>query len=584
MIQFIALCIHQISRVLLCLASIAWLLTTHDAHAEGSPRIRVRGSATITARASQDQGDLLLSGSLVDDANEPLDGKTITVHVTRDSDAGESADAAVDESPDVTLLTDEGGRFSLRTKLPRDRYTAHLAWAGGTFFDEATHELAFDLSRESLVLRFDPVPHVLELDEPRTIIEVLASVHDGATLSRPKVGTRIRLTNERGDEIGTAPTDETGRARFQVESVTTGAPGKGELHASLVGDEASSVVETVNVERRAKVSLHVPAVERGELLRAMVPDDGIPIAVDVTSIAGPVPEGAVEAHIGNALIGAAPVERGQAQPTLTFAAQSKEVHVNLRYVPNAPFYEPAEPYAFVLPLRSPSLFAKAPILLAGLAVLAFFFGGRVAAKRTRSAPMESMESDEKPTVDGLPRIEVVHRAAHGEAGLCGKVRDAHDETPIAHARVWIERGSFEGTTILARAETDERGRFRLDVEGPFAGDERIVAEAPLHARLEQPAPHAGELSIALVSRRRALLSRMVTWARSMGVPFDTKPEPTPGHIRRAAADNPETARWAEAVEHAAFGRAVVDAAAEARVDALSPEEKRTTEYIRKDGE
>jgi hypothetical protein len=83
-------------------------------------------------------------------------------------------------------------------------------------------------------------------------------------------------------------------------------------------------------------------------------------------------------------------------------------------------------------------------------------------------------------------------------------------------------------------------------------------------------PEAGELDVALVLRKRALLDRLVAWARRRGLPFDARPEPTPGHVRRAAAGEFTVARWADAVERAAFGGQVVDAHAEKEVERLAP--------------
>ena len=47
---------------------------------------------------------------------------------------------------------------------------------------------------------------------------------------------------------------------------------------------------------------------------------------------------------------------------------------------------------------------------------------------------------------------------------------------------------------------------------------------------------------ALVLRKRALLDRLVEWARRRGLPYDARPEPTPGHVRRAAAGEFTVAR------------------------------------------
>jgi hypothetical protein len=288
---------------------------------------------------------------------------------------------------------------------------------------------------------------------------------------------------------------------------------------------------------------------------------------------GPVGEGGVEARIGDVVVGAAPVERGIARLTLTFTAQGTDALVRLRYVPSAPWYEPLGEPTVKVPIRGPGLAAKAPILLAGLAVLAFFLIGRVASKGNKPEP-EPAKVDVDAKV-GKPRLDVVRPAARGEVGWRGRVVDAHEGTPVRGARVWVERGTFEGRSVLASVSTDDHGAFVLPEIAGVVGDEQIAVEAPLHARLVQPLPGAGELSIALVLRRRALLVRLVGWARKRGRPFDVKPEPTPGHVRRAAADDFQTARWADAVERAVFGGEEVDARVEREIERMVPPDPRT---------
>jgi hypothetical protein len=145
---------------------------------------------------------------------------------------------------------------------------------------------------------------------------------------------------------------------------------------------------------------------------------------------------------------------------------------------------------------------------------------------------------------------------------------------VSSARVWVDRGTFDGRSILASVGTDPDGSFVLPPISGLVGDEQMAVEAPLHARLVQPLPPAGELSIALVLRRRALLARLVGWARKRGRPFDVKPEPTPGHIRRAAAEDFQTARWADAVVKAVFGGGDVDARMEREIERMVPVEAR----------
>ena len=569
------------------------------AHAQ-SIKIRVKGNAKILAHAARDLGsagndglvDLVLAGSLADDAGEPLAGQSVRIKVSRESDprdgqvstgirAARSCDRGTDprptayavrvegpsDAPEVVTVTDESGRFCFRARLVPDRHRAHLSWPGQNLVDGIASDIAFDLSRQTLRLRFDPPPKIVALDNARTNLEAAAFVDD-ESLSHPQARLELALTNEKNEELGRASTDGFGRARYSVESSRLGPPGRGEIRVSFAGDrDTAFATQVADVERRVKVTLRVPAIEKGEL-QPQVPEDGIPLLVDVGSVAGPVAEGAVEARIGETVVGAAPVERGIAPVTITFTAPGTEANVRLRYVPNAPWFEPLGEPIVRVPIRGPGLLSKAPILLAGLAVLVFFLIGRVASKGTKIEPAPAKV--EPAATVGKARVEVLRAAARGETGWRGTVVDAHDGTPVRGARLWIERGTFEGRQVLASVGADPRGRFVLEDIGKPVGGEQLACEAPLHSRLVQPLPAPGDLSIAVVLRRRALLQRLVAWAKRKGRPFDLKPEPTPGHVRKAAADDFQTARWADAIERAVYGDGEVDARTEGEIDRMAP--------------
>jgi hypothetical protein len=471
----------------------------------------------------------------------------------------------------VLLVTDEDGRFCFRTKLDPDRYAAELAWKGKALVEPVTLRLSFDASRQALALRFDPTPRVVPLDFPRASFEVVALLDENG---RPTVapGMPITLATEAGTALGTETTDRYGRARFAVDTAMLGPPGRGELRAAFAGNaDVAFSAQAAEIERHVKVLVRMPAAERGELERR-VPDDGIPLTVDVTSAVGLVSEGAVEARLDDVVVGAAPVERGIARVTLTFAGRGDEAPVRFRYVPVSPWYEPIGETTIRVPIRGPGLLAKAPVLVAGLAVLAVFLLGRLtsSARKTRPEP-EPRSADLAP--EGKPAIELLRPADRGDKGWSGRVLDAHDGTPVAAARVWIERGTFDGRASLVSVSTDAHGRFVLpEPAGPpgLVGGEQLAAESRLHARHLQTLPGPGELSISLVLRRRALLARLVAWSRRAGAPFDLKPEPTPGHVKRAAGPDFQTARWADEVERAVFGGGELDARAESEIDRLAP--------------
>jgi hypothetical protein len=212
--------------------------------------------------------------------------------------------------------------------------------------------------------------------------------------------------------------------------------------------------------------------------------------------------------------------------------------------------------------RSP--LRQAWILAAGLAVAACFVVMRV----QRARAMAVIPPRPRPVSRGEAKLDVVRVAGEGE-GWKGRVTDADDGSPIAAARVTIERPAFGRAEVLGSAVADEDGAFELPLVSYRLGDE-LSFESPFHVGLRRPLPAPGELDAQLIQRRRALLGRMVAWARLRGRPFDARPEPTPGHVRRAAGGSFDVVRWADAVERAAFAGEPVDARLEAEIDRLAP--------------
>ncbi|HZO13524.1 MAG TPA: carboxypeptidase regulatory-like domain-containing protein, partial [Polyangiaceae bacterium] len=123
-------------------------------------------------------------------------------------------------------------------------------------------------------------------------------------------------------------------------------------------------------------------------------------------------------------------------------------------------------------------------------------------------------------------------------------------------RIVVRAPTLEGDGVVLSTESDERGRFAFELDKrPEAAE--LCATSRSHSEERRPLPPAGTLRIALVTRRRAVLRRLVSWARVRGVPYDQAPEPTPGHVR-GVADRDEVRTWASGVEHAAFGPDEVD--------------------------
>jgi len=149
------------------------------------------------------------------------------------------------------------------------------------------------------------------------------------------------------------------------------------------------------------------------------------------------------------------------------------------------------------------------------------------------------------------------------------VIDAHERVAVAGARLAVHRPGFSGSEVLAQTAADAAGEFHLPPVDIKPGD-RWVVTASLHATLRQAVPGHGTLQVAMVLRRRALVASLVSWARARGGRFGAFSEPTPAQVRSAATDDPQIARWAEAIERVAFGPSAVDAQAVSEVNRLAP--------------
>ncbi|WP_394827181.1 hypothetical protein [Pendulispora albinea] len=579
-------------------------------------RVRVHGAAKIDARAARSNGALLLSGTLKDDLGQALAGESVAIVLARP--AREGAGGATEEivrlegeqrptgcedpvrdkttagpaltmgggaSPSLGVKVDDAGRFCVRFPLPPDRYVAHLTTHGATLLDAAKTDVTIDLAKRSVALRFDPAPRVLMIDAPSAGLDAVATVDEdaqGVTLA----GRVLELRNEQGAALGHAMTNASGHAHFIVEPSKLGPPGLGELRLFYAGDtDTSAGTHAASIERHTHVRLSAPSYEGAAAAEKAQPggvsEDGIPIEVHATlqghgaregDASSAPPGGSVEVRLFDQIVGAAPVERGHANVVASFVppdtAHGSSAPLVLRYLPDAPWYEPGEPLTIHVALRGPSPLRQLPLALAGLAVMAFLAFGRFGRRAARTSPAREV----KPLPAGTPeaRIEVVRPAPAGHGHTwTGRVIDAHRGAPLAQVRVVIEHATFGQRELAASATTDALGVFRL--EAPHVGqDPRLVAEGPFHTAHRQKLPPAGEILIALVSRKRALLDRLIAWARMRGRPFDQRPEPTPGHVRNAAGADFGTAHWAEEVERAVFSAEDIDARAEEDIEKLAP--------------
>lgn len=544
--------------------------------ARAAPTLRVKAQTRIDAHVVRSRGTLLLQGQVKDDLSAPIARVGVTISLkTADGHAVAMPDAShgstscaspqlEGDGSSLRVVSDEAGRFCLRVPLPSQVLVATIDAAGSDYLSNATVSVPADLTRQAVVLAFDPEPRIVSLDSPPSDLDAVAVFEEDETTS-PAIGLPLVLETEQGKEVATGTTDARGRTRFRLDPSKLGPPGRGELVLKYAGSDGNAQsVHHAPIERDARITL-APK----DLVRGGVPEDGVPITIVASTKRAPVSSGSVEAKVGDVVVGAATVEpSGEANLVVTFGSQhDKEVPLRVRYVPDAPWLKPGDELLINLPIEAPSPLRQVPLVIIGGALAAWLIAGRLAQRRAQQ-PRTSMPPRSVP--GGVAGISIIGNAPRSRRGpLVGRVVDAHDGTPVARARVAIEETRIQDVQVVASTFTGSDGRFKLDAQASAAM--HLVCEGPLHAQLRQQMPHAAEVEVALVLRKRRVLDRLVRWARASGNPWDGKPEPTPGHVRRAAErERPDVEKWAEAVERAAYAEGEVDARTEAEVDELHP--------------
>lgn len=562
---------------LVCTVVLGWIALP----AVGFP-VRVRGATHIDLLATDGPSGTVVRGEITDDAGASVSKVSISITAVDASgtpvrlDGGLPCDrpkAAVPRNEGAGWLVeaDDRGSFCVKRARPSPGLKFKVRFAGNNYLDpaEETAETIPDSERRvRTILRFDAPPTEIDLDRDETTVSVSLKLDrlDAEKLATggpiKREGLVISFADETGAEIGTATTAGDGRARFTLPPGKMGPPGNGELRAKFAGNrELAPAATTIFVTRTAAVTLQPAAIEGGE------PEAGIPVTVKVKSGFGVVDTGLVEALLDKESVGSASVKDGVAKLVVTFGAgRGGKASVNLRYVPATPWWRATKPIEVSIPVRGPSPWRHVVLGLLVAALTAW-----IVAKWRRAPRRAKPESSAAPPPSGRPEILVVERPS-GLRGWKGVVTDAHDGSPIEHAHLKVVVGRLDpsGAQIVGDAYSDNMGAFAIELD--FIEGARLVVDGDLHAEHEQALPPPSVLRVALVTRRRALLDRLVRWAKARGGSYDSTREPTPGHVRRVAsrAQASEIESWARQVERAAFGDAPVTRVVDVDVQRLEP--------------
>jgi hypothetical protein len=551
--------------------------------------IHVRGTSEFRVVATAEPDGFSLRGELIDDAGSPIPHAAISVEAFGSDDPRapiELGPLTACQGPsrrpgrggsanEPQIEADERGSFCATGNAKIS--ALKVRFAGSKLHDPSEIQVPVESEQDRLlrtVLRFEPPPELLDLD--RESITITASFRvDRSEASRlaggvaRREGLSLSLEDERGEHIADALTGGDGRARFDIKTSTLPGPGPGAVVARFAGNpELAKAVVSQPVVRRADVHLALShPIERADA------EEGFPIDVDVTTARGPVVGGVVEIlRAGPAVatgepIGAGAVEQGHAHVIASFAAGgATAVPIQIRFIPAAPWYRAGATLEADVKLVSPGILKQVLVALVVLAAAAWIVGGW---RRAPKAPFDVGEGIAPAPPSGRAGVQILGPAT-GFNGWRGIVTDAHDGTPVVGACLSIIAPAFQGDGIVARATTDAHGEFVLDAAP--RGEARLVVESSEHSTYEQVLPPPNRLAVAVVTRRRALLDRLVRWARRRGAPFDAMPEPTPGHVRRVAARGNalEVEGWARQMEAVVYGPDAVGEAVEREVRAAEP--------------
>ncbi|MCA9628685.1 MAG: hypothetical protein KC766_13495 [Myxococcales bacterium] len=537
-------------------------------------KVRIRGTASLEARLIPTDPGVELRSRLTDDTGRPIGKAHVRLRITPPprklpaaTVCGNTPLTALHRSLGEFILdTSAEGTFCLRILDLDDDAKLQLTFDGDADYDALTKQIEVDKSRTPVALRFQPMPATLALEREQHSIWVATRSDTDLGLEPQKVQLELFLKEFTGDEsrLGAVSVSVGQRAQFLVPTTSLGAPGAAQLIARFKGSRALSPAETeAPILRTTQVTLTLDEAPTAETAR------GKPLELSVLSSVGPVPSGSIEALYDGRSMGTTAVRDGRAALSLELeGAGGGPAHLTLRFLPSSPAWISAGNLEIEVPVPPPSPWGRVLLVLGALLITAWLV--RAWYRPGRREPQEGEERKSIPS--GKPALELLEPAGAGD-GWRGRVCDAHEGTPIASATITLLIPAFSSDGVAAQTKTDDAGRFEMGhVEFATAEGSRFRIEAPWHSTLERPVPRPGAIAISMVSRRRALIDRLVQWTGRKGRPWSADGGATPGHVADVARakGKPEVAHWAQEVEQAAYGPVAPDAETERRIGERQP--------------
>jgi len=555
-------------------ATAALAETTRVAIPEGV-QLRVTGSLTIEASASQLAGASQLEARLIDDAGHAVPGALLQI-----KPLGAGRLSARDcQSRTTSLPTNADGAYLVRSNgagslCVHFEGTPEHAEFELSFVDDdglyaaTSRKVVADSRTRSVQMAFAPAPSVLALErESQTLLlatRPLPALAPGEPLENLSISLTMKREGQAARALGVSSVELGSTASFRVPSQLLGMPGPLEISAEFAGSPTTRAGRTLTrttATALAELSLAEPVAPSH-------PESGVRLRVRVHSVAGAVPSGSVEARSGRVSLGSARVREGRAELYLQLdESAAKSRPIELHYASDSPWWLSGPDLSVAIPVLPPSPWRRVAWIAAVVLLGSWLLLGWQRPRR-----LERRQSSLTPRHLARAPVDVIE-VGDLRSGWRGRVLDAHDGTPIAGAVVLLRLPAFDASGVLRTARTDDRGVFALESSEPAGPGAALEVRAPFHAPLAAPMPPPGTLVLSLISRRRTLLSRFVEWAAHDGG-WERHGEATPGEVARRT-ERSEVATWASALDEAAFGPDPLSEAKEQAVLGQEPPHNRS---------
>lgn len=546
------------ARGLLVVASVALSVCAAGSAAADSsaPTLKVSGKAAFVTEARATGDSFEVRATLGDEVGRPLPDSEIRIRTIAPGGAPtlrRCGDPRGEAGAELLLTTDKTGRVCIavtgmasgsvelsfqdaRGYLERTSRLVRLPESVATFFE----------------VGFDPPVTTLALDQPVQELGLVARARGGASPPAAAELVLSMVADGSEQELGRAALDGLGEVhRLSVVSSSFGHPGPARLVGRLRTHEGDELAQANSaVMRSATVAL---SIESGHEVSV---EPGATLQIRAASVLGPAASGVVEARSRGLSVAAARVKNGVATLSLPSApAALLGSTLSLEFIGEGAGWLSGPPLELRVLAATPG-YARYVfwIAAAALAALAVVLSWR---RPPRLRPL---------AVPAAPRVrasvEVLEKFG-ADGGYQGYVRDAHEGTGISPAVLsFIGPGPNRPVLLQVRTATD--GAFRVQT-AVFPSGSLVEVTSPFHATLTAPLPVPGVLELSLISRRRALVERLVRWAERQGKPWiRPNAEPTPAEVAAVASNEaePGVERWARGLEQLAFGPNPPDAASE----------------------